>query len=84
MRRAPGGAATLTELSEGEHGILEQLDLPEDQAHRLMAVGFLPGTRISAARSAPGGNPRVYRVDGSEFAIRHDTASHMKLRRGRA
>jgi len=73
--------ASLADLRRGEHGVLEDLDLPEDQALRLMELGFLPGTRITAARSAPGGDPRVYRVDGSEFALRRETAARLKLRR---
>ena len=73
-------ATSLSDLRRGEHGILAHLDLPEDQALRLMELGFLPGTRIVAARSAPGGDPRVYRVDGSEFALRRETAARLKLR----
>ena len=78
---APSRAGSLSELRRGEHGVLEHLDLPEDQALRLMELGFIPGVRIVAARSAPGGDPRVYRVDGSEFALRHETASRLKLRK---
>jgi ferrous iron transport protein A len=74
---APG---SLSELRRGEHGVLDRLDLPEDQALRLMELGFLPGAHVAAARSAPGGDPRVYRVDGSEFALRRQTAARMKLR----
>jgi Fe2+ transport system protein FeoA len=74
-------AASLSELRRGELGVLESLDLPDDQALRLMELGFLPGARIAAAGSAPGGDPRVYRVDGSEFALRRETASRLKLRR---
>ena len=59
--------------------MLEGLDLPVDQALRLMELGFLPGARIEAALSAPGGDPRVYRVDGSEFALRRETASRLML-----
>jgi ferrous iron transport protein A len=73
-------AASLSELRRGEHGVLDRLDLPEDQSLRLMELGFLPGARIAAANSAPGGDPRVYRVDGSEFALRRETAIHLKLR----
>ena len=72
--------ASLVELHEGEHGILEHLDLPDDVARRLMELGFLPGSRVTAARSAPGGDPRVFRVDGSEVALRRETAKHLKLR----
>jgi ferrous iron transport protein A len=72
--------ATLAELKEGENGILERLDLPPDVAQRLMELGFLPGTQITRALSAPGGDPRVFRVDGSEIALRRETASRLILR----
>jgi ferrous iron transport protein A len=42
-----------------------------------MELGFLPGASIVAARSAPGGDPRVFRVDGTEFALRRDTARRL-------
>lgn len=72
--------ATLVDLREGEQGILDRLDLPEDVARRLMELGFLPGSRVTAGRSAPSGDPRVFRVDGSEVALRRETAAHLKLR----
>jgi len=80
---APNGAAfarTLAQLPEGESGVLDRLDLPDDIARRLMELGFLPGHIIVPARSAPGGEPRVYRVDGSEVALRRETAAHLILR----
>ncbi|MDP2998046.1 MAG: FeoA family protein [Acidobacteriota bacterium] len=70
----------LIELAEGEHAVLERLDLPEEFARRLMELGFLPGHVITAARSAPGGDPRVFRVDGSEIALRRDTAARLRVR----
>lgn len=79
---APNGAfaQTLAQLPEGEAGVLDRLDLPDDIARRLMELGFLPGHIIVPARSAPGGEPRVYRVDGSEVALRRETASRLMLR----
>lgn len=71
---------TLADLLENEEGLLDRIDLPGDLAHRLMELGFLPGHAVSAARSAPGGDPRVFRVDGSEIALRRETACHMILR----
>ena len=73
-------ARTLAQLAEGESGVLDRLELPEDVARRLMELGFLPGHVITPARSAPGGEPRVYRVDGSEVALRRETASRLILR----
>jgi ferrous iron transport protein A len=45
-----------------------------------MELGFLPGARITAGLSAPGGDPRVFRVDGSEIALRRETARRMTVR----
>ena len=73
-------ARNLTELKRGEHGILERIDLPEEDARRLMEMGFLPGHTITPAHAAPGGDPRVFRVDGSEVALRRETAIRMILR----
>lgn len=76
----PAAPKTLAQLKEGESGIIDRLDLPDDVARRLMELGFLPGHVVVPARSAPGGEPRVYRVDGSEVALRRETASHLILR----
>lgn len=70
----------LTELRRGEHGVLDRLDLPEDDARRLMEMGFLPGHTVTPAHSAPGGDPRVFRVDGSEVALRRETARKLILK----
>ena len=79
-RRTPQPPATLAELRHGEQGILDRIDLPPELAQRLMELGFLPGTPITRALSAPGGDPRVYRVDGSEVALRRETAARLILR----
>ena len=77
-RRSP---AKLSELQEGEQGVLDRIDLPEPISQRLMELGFLPGMSITAAQSAPGGDPRVFRVDGTEIALRRETALHLILKR---
>lgn len=79
-RNAAFSPKTLAQLPQGVSGILDRLDLPEDVARRLMELGFLPGQVIVPARSAPGGEPRVYRVDGSEVALRRETAARLILR----
>jgi ferrous iron transport protein A len=80
-RRAAGQTArNLTELHRGEDGVLERLDLPDDDARRLMEMGFVPGHTVTPAHSAPGGDPRVFRVDGSEVALRRETALKLILK----
>ena len=70
----------LAELRFGEQAILEKLELPEDDARRLMELGFLPGQSVTPALAAPGGDPRVFRVDGSEIALRRETAALLLVR----
>jgi Fe2+ transport system protein FeoA len=76
----PQALRRLAELRFGEQAILEKLELPEDDARRLMELGFLPGHPVTPAMAAPGGDPRVFRVDGSEVALRHETASRVFVR----
>jgi ferrous iron transport protein A len=45
-----------------------------------MELGFLPGATVVAVRAAPGGDPRVFRVDGAEIALRRETARRLRLR----
>ena len=72
--------ASLVDLRKGDAGILDHIDLPGDDARRLMELGFLPGARVTAGLSAPGGDPRVFQVDGSEIALRRETAKQLKVK----
>jgi ferrous iron transport protein A len=71
---------TLLQLRKGDVAILDRIDLPADDARRLMELGFLPGAPITVGQSAPGGDPRVFQVDGSEIALRRSTAAHLTVR----
>lgn len=73
-------ARNLNELKRGESGVIERLDLPPEDATRLMEMGFVPGHAVTPAHAAPGGDPRVFRVDGSEIALRRETARRLILR----
>ena len=73
-------SGTLVDLRRGDAAILADIDLPRDDARRLMELGFLPGARVTAGLSAPGGDPRVFQVDGSEIALRRETARKLKVR----
>ena len=67
----------LADLREGDTAVIESIDLPGELSHRLMELGFLPGSPVTAARSAPGGDPRVFRIDGTEIALRKETAARL-------
>ena len=72
-------ARTMADLATGDHGILEQLDVDADAEQRLMEQGFVPGAVVAAVGQAPGGDPRVFRVDGVDVALREYTARRMLL-----
>jgi Fe2+ transport system protein FeoA len=36
---------------------------------------------VRVTRSGPGGDPRVYRVDGTEVALRQDVSKQIEIRR---
>ena len=80
MQTSSNKRRDLSHLKIGETAILDRIDLPEDDARRLMELGFLPGHPVTPAHAAPGGDPRVFRVDGSEVALRRETARHLYLR----
>lgn len=77
---ADAGIAALADLEEGDRAVLEQLDLAPRIADHLMNLGFIPGVEVVAARCGPGGDPRVYRVDGIEVALRRDVSSRIVVR----
>ena len=72
--------SVLSELAVGESGILVALDLPESVQNHLMHMGFVPSILVTALRRAPAGDPTVYAVDGMEIALRHETASAIRVR----
>jgi len=75
---------TLSELTVGECGVLASLDLPESVQNHLMHMGFVPDALVTALRRAPAGDPTVYLVDGLEIALRHETASAIRVRQPEA
>jgi Fe2+ transport system protein FeoA len=78
--RIAKASSTLGDLAVGERGILGEFDMPQSIAEHLMNLGFVPGLEILVARSGPGGNPRVYRVDGTEVALRRDLSRCIGVR----
>ena len=78
-RVPPLPLATLADLHEGQSGVLSSLRLPQGTSEHLMWLGFVPGAKVTAGQSGPGGDPRVYTVSGTRFALRSDVARHMVI-----
>jgi Fe2+ transport system protein FeoA len=62
--------ATLADLRVGERAVLGEFELEPGTAEHLMNLGLIPGLEVTVAHSGPGGNPRIYRVEGTELALR--------------
>ncbi len=73
------GAQALSDLQVGESAVLSELKLSPPIAEHLMNLGFVPGLVVKVLRSGPGGDPRVYRVDGTEVAMRRDLSCHIHV-----
>ncbi len=71
----------LIDLELGEAGTIDHLALPPAEEHFLMRIGFVPGAQIRFSRRAPLGDPSVYSVDGTEIALRSETARHIMVLR---
>lgn len=64
----------LSDLKAGEAAIIEEVALPESERQLLVRFGFFDGGEVRCSRRAPLGDPIVYSVDGSEVALRTETA----------
>ncbi len=71
--------AALSDMEVGGRGVLAEFNLPENVAEQLMNLGFVPGLEVTVAQSGPGGDPRVYRVDGAEVALRGELAKFIAV-----
>ncbi|MBZ5567032.1 MAG: ferrous iron transport protein A [Acidobacteriia bacterium] len=49
-------------------------------AAELMDLGFIPGAHVTPAYSGLGGDPRVYRLEGSLVALRREAAYQIEVR----
>ena len=67
----------LSDAKVGSHGVVDNVDLPQDVSHYIAHLGFLPGAEVEVLRRAPAGDPRVYRIDGIEVGLRNETARHI-------
>ncbi len=70
----------LSDLPQGVRAIIHEIDLAAGAADQVMLFGFMTGVEVVSGQCGPGGDPRVYRLDGTEVAIRRATARHIMVR----
>ena len=64
----------LSDLEPGEAAVIEGVALPELEQQVLIRFGFFDGAEVRCSRRTPLGDPIVYSLDGSEVALRTETA----------
>ncbi len=70
---------TLDQLAPGESAIVVELASAGPNRRRLMDLGILPGTRITAALRSPLGDPTAYDVRGALIALRRAQAREITV-----
>ena len=70
----------LADLNPGATAVVLDLDFSAADSVRLMELGFIPGISVSCQRSVPMGDLAVYEIDGTQIAIRKETASRIGIR----
>ncbi len=71
---------TLYDLKVGQKGIINNIQVEEKLAKRLLALGCVEGTEIEVKKVAPFGDPIVVRFRGFDLAIRRSDAKNIFLK----
>ena len=71
----------LCDLKENETGAIIRINLGGAFADRLRDMGFCEGERVECVRRAVLSSPILYRVKGSEIALRKTDAAAIEVSR---
>ncbi len=75
----PMTQATLADLKPGQTATVVQLHSSGPNRRRLMDLGLVPGTVVTAEFNSPLGDPIAYRVRGALGALRTDQAREILI-----
>ena len=64
----------LSRMCEGEKGKISRLELPVEVRERLCGLGFVNGEEVELVKIAPFGDPKVFRIKGTNVTLRNDIA----------
>lgn len=70
---------TLDHLKIGQTAIITELTCTGITRRRLMDLGLLPGTRLTAELRSPLGDPTAYRVREALIALRREQARQIHI-----
>ncbi len=70
---------TLDQLTVGQTATVVNLTSTDLNRRRMMDLGILPGTRITAELISPLGDPVAYRVRGAVVALRREQSREIEV-----
>lgn len=71
---------TLNELKINETAFINKLNITDNFRRRLLDLGFVTGSKITALYKSPSGNPTAYFIKGAVIAIRDEDAKNIKIK----
>lgn len=74
-----GKSERLDHLRPGVTAVIERLAFEEADRVRLMELGLIPGSSVSCQRVVPLGDLAIYQVEGTQIALRRETAARITL-----
>jgi ferrous iron transport protein A len=69
----------LGDLEAGARAVVRRVSGEPELLHRLMELGFVPGTTVTLVRRAPMGDPIELRLRGTHFSIRNSEADRIDV-----
>ncbi len=76
----PAALRTLADLQPGETAEVVAVHSQGPERRRLLDLGIVPGTRITAELRSPLSDPVAYRVRGALIALRRSQAAQIEVR----
>lgn len=70
---------TLDELQIGNCGTVYALNVTGNERRRLLDLGIVKGTMVTALMKSPLGNPIAYLIRGTKIALRRKDAARILL-----
>lgn len=77
-----GDAIPLSDLEKNSSAsIIKIAESKPDLSNRLLELGFIHGSVITANGKAPFGNPLIFTIHGGKLALRKEDAQHILVRK---
>ncbi len=72
-------ASTLDQLPVGCSATVKALSFAGSKRRRMLDLGFVPGSPVSALQASPWGDPVAYAVRGAVIALRRQDAKQISI-----